>query len=130
MVSPITALGDGTQPLKWNKLPHLLMTAGEKETPTSRFRRPSRLVELALKLTLTRGRVVAGVLGSANQINREADRIAWIREQWHTSTEDADSAYVAGCAALFAIPVVGLRIVDGSGQEAAPVVQKLVEALP
>src|SRR5882724_5232300 len=28
MVSPITALGDGTQPLKWNKLPHLLMTAG------------------------------------------------------------------------------------------------------
>jgi adenosylhomocysteine nucleosidase len=69
-----------------------------------------------------------GVLGSANQVNREADRINLIRAQWNTSTEDGESAHIAGCALLFGVPVVGLRVVDGTQAEVAALVAHFLEA--
>lgn len=37
MVSPVVAQAGGSNPLTWHKLPHLLATPGEKETPTFFF---------------------------------------------------------------------------------------------
>ena len=84
--------------------------------------------DLALAVPAPHGRVLRGILGSANQINREPDRIAFLREQWHTSTEDGESAHVAGCAALLAVPIVGARVVDGTPAEAADFATRFIAA--
>jgi len=119
MVSPVTALDGGSDALRWHKLPHLAMTAGEKETPMELFPADAAAEALALTLPVAGGRAMAGILGSGNQVNREADRIAWLREQWHTTTEDGESGHVAGCAYLLGVPCIGFRSVDGTADVAA-----------
>jgi adenosylhomocysteine nucleosidase len=105
------------------------MTPGEKEHYQTDFPADAASLALALKLTPARGRIIAGALGSAPQINREADRIAWIHKTWKTSCEDTESAHVAGCALLMRTPVIGLRIIDGSPAETAPLALQFLEAL-
>jgi adenosylhomocysteine nucleosidase len=119
MISPPTKLGEGSHALRWEKLPHELMRVGEIETPTEAFAADPHARSLALTLNSAKQHVIAGVLGSASQINREADRIAYLRSQWHTSTEDGDSAHVAGCATLFSTPVIGACVVNGTAEAAA-----------
>src|SRR4051812_11968471 len=128
MISPSRPLEGGSNSLEWNKLPHLLLTAGEKKTATLSFAADLNALKLAQTLKPARGRIVTGVLGSAHQINREADRIAWLRKLWGTSTEDGESAHVAGCAALFGVPVFGFRIIDGTPEDAAEFALQFVKA--
>ena len=117
MVSPQKPLGAGSDPLTWQKLPHLLMTEGENEVPAESFPADKGALALAQRLAQGKRPFRTGVLGSAPQINREADRIAWVHDQWKTSTEDGESADIAGCAALFHVPVFGARIVGDSPKE-------------
>lgn len=128
IISPITALGAGSDALRWMKRPHPMMTAGERETPTEFFPADAAAVAIARTLQPARGRLVVGVLGSAHQINREADRVAWLREQWRTSTEDGESAHVAGVGVLLGVPVFGVRVIDHAGTEAAEWVLRFLEA--
>jgi adenosylhomocysteine nucleosidase len=128
MYSSVTPLGDGSHSLTWKPLPHLLATTGEKETPAYFFPADERALELAKKLTPTRGKLIVGVLGSAAQTNREADRMAWIRSTWNTSCEDGESAHIAGCAELLGVPVIGWRVIDGKEGEAATMVLEFMEA--
>jgi len=127
LVSEVASLGGGCAPLTWNKLPHLLASPGEKETPVYFFAADPRALAAAKSLVPARGRVFVGVPGSAEQVNREADRIAWIRAQWGTSSEDGESAHIAGCAQLLGVPVIALRVIDGNEGEAAADALKLVE---
>lgn len=129
MISPQAALGAGSNALLWNRRPHPLMTAGERETPTPFFAADPETLAIAKNLLIPTGRTVTGALGSANQINREADRIAWLRAQWQTTTEDRESAHVAGVATLLGVPVIGIRIVEGEPGQAAEFVLRLMEAL-
>ena len=128
MVSPPTELGAGSDSLKWRKLPHPVMTAGEKETRLEVFPADERAAALATSLPATQGRVISGILGSAPQINREADRIAYLRSLWSTSTEDGESAHVAATAFLFSVPVVGLRVIEGEPAEVAQFALQFLEA--
>ncbi|MEO6246721.1 MAG: 5'-methylthioadenosine/S-adenosylhomocysteine nucleosidase [Opitutaceae bacterium] len=128
IVSPAAGIGDGSDALKWKKLPHPLMTHGERETPTSSFPASATALAVAKSLSPAPGRIVVGTLGSANQINREADRIAWLRAQWGTTCEDGESAHVAGVGQLLGTPVIGFRVIDGSPIEAAAFTLKFVEA--
>lgn len=128
MISRVAALEEGSDALQWRKRPHPLVTSGERETPTEFFPAEAAAAALARGLKAPRGRVVGGVLGSAHQVNREADRIAWLRQTWQTSTEDGESAHVAGVAALLQVPVIGLRVVDGTAGDATALVLQFVEA--
>lgn len=130
MISPHTELGTGSAPLTWSKLPHAILAVGEKENYLEKFPADAATLAAARKLTGARGRLVAGVLGSAHQVNREADRVAWLRAQWGTASEDLESAHVAGCALLFDKPVFGLRVIDGQPGEAATLVLTLLKTLP
>lgn len=82
---------------------------------------------MAKTLTAPRGKLTVGVLGSSAQVNREVDRVAWIRTQWGTSSEDGESAHIAGCAQLLGVPVIGLRVIDGADGEAARVTLNFLE---
>ena len=128
LVSPVVPLDGGSDSLSWQRLPHLLATSGEKETPAYFFPADEQAVAVAKTLSVSRGKPILGVLGSSAQTNREVDRIAWIRTKWNTSSEDGESAHIAGCAALLAVPVIGLRVIDGTDGEAAEAVLKFLEA--
>jgi adenosylhomocysteine nucleosidase len=128
LVSLPRAPGAGSTPLAWQKLPHAVMTPGEQEKYLPVFPADATALAAAQKLTVTRGRLVTGVLGSAHQVNREADRIAYLRAQWGTSCEDGESAHIAGCALLLGVPVIGLRVIDGTDGEAAALVLRFLEA--
>jgi len=122
IVSRVTPLDGGVASATWYRLPHLLATAGEKETPAYSFPADSAALAAAKSLQSAHGKVIPGVLGSANQVNLEADRIAWLHQTWGTSCEDGESAHVAGCAQLLGVPVVGLRVIqsaDGKPDAAA-----------
>ena len=129
VISDFAPLGGGSDSLKWSKLPHLLATTGEKETPAYFFPADATALALAKTLVAPRGKTVVGVLGSAAQVNREADRIARIRALWSSSSEDGESAHVAGCAQLLGVPVVGLRVIDGAEGEAGAIAAKFMEGL-
>ena len=127
LVSEPTVLHGGIAPLTWHLLPHAMMTPGEKENYQVLFPADSTALARAEKLKPARGKVVTGVLGSANQVNRETDRIAWIRKTWQTSSEDGESAHIAGCALLLGVPVVGLRVIDGTPDECAALAAQFLE---
>lgn len=128
MIAPPKELGAGSDALLWRPRPYPLMTAGEAETPTVHFPADPAALALARTLAPTRGRNIVGVLGSSPQVNREADRIAWLRREWKTSTEDSESAHVAGVALLLGVPVIGLRVVDGTADEASALALKFIES--
>jgi adenosylhomocysteine nucleosidase len=128
MVSPVAPPGGGSDALKWQPLPHLLMAPGEKEVPEMTFPADAAAAALVRSLRPAHGRMVPGVLGSANQVNREADRIAWLHTTWGTSCEDGESAHIAGCAQLLGVPVVGWRVIDGAEGDAAALVVPFLEA--
>ncbi len=129
LVSQPHGLGGGVHPLTWEKLPHAPMTPGEKEHYQEEFPADAAALAVAQKLTPARGRVIAGALGSAPQVNREADRIAWIHETWKTDCEDTESAHIAGCALLLNTPVIGLRIIDGTPAETPALATQFLEAM-
>jgi adenosylhomocysteine nucleosidase len=108
----------------------LLLAHGEREVPTEFFPADAAALQVALSLTVTPVRWRAGVLGSAHQINQEADRVAWLRAQWQTTTEDGESAHIAGAAALLGVPAIGVRVVSGTGAQAAAAGLALLEVLP
>jgi adenosylhomocysteine nucleosidase len=72
-------LGAGAAMTEWRKLSHAPI-AGEVETYTETFPANDAAKAAALSLTNPGGRVLSGVLGSAHQINRAADRMAWLRQ--------------------------------------------------
>ena len=124
--SPSVPLGGGSDALQWTPLPHALMAANEVERYTVFFEADQTATAFAATLKSARGRVMLGVLGSANQENHEADRIALLHAQWSTSTEDTESAHIAGCAQLFHIPVIGIRVVDASPEESAEIASRFI----
>ena len=124
--TPTDTVGGGIHPLKWYKLRHPLMTPGENEKPMEFFPADPDAVA-RLKSLGDKVHVIEATIGSANQVNREADRIAWVRREWGAATEDAESAHIAGCATLLNTPVAGLRVVDGKPGDAAQLVLKFLE---
>ena len=127
VISDPLPLGGGIAPQAWQQLPHAPMTPGEKEKYQVDFPADATALARAEKLKPARGKLVAGVLGSANQVNREADRIAYLHKLWHTSSEDFESAHIAGCALLLNTPVIGLRVIDGTPEESAALAAQFLE---
>jgi adenosylhomocysteine nucleosidase len=127
IISDPLPLGGSVKPLAWKRLPHAVMTPGEKENYQVEFPADPGALATATKLKPARGKLVTGVLGSAHQVNREADRLAYLHQQWGTSTEDFESAHVAGCALLLGVPVIGLRVVDGTPAESAALALQFLE---
>ena len=61
-----------------------------------------------------KGRVVDGVIGSADVWNSELDRIERFREQFGTTVEEMETASAAQIAGLFGIPFLGIRVLSNN----------------
>lgn len=116
MISPPLGLEGGSDALKWNKRAIPFPKTDDSEGPIESFAADASASGVALKLSAgsQASRVLGGTLGSTPQVNREADRIAYLRQTWGTSTEDNESGHVAGCAMMFGVPVVGFRVIEGA----------------
>lgn len=55
-----------------------------------------------------------GVLGSADEWNNQIDRIALLKERYHTAEEDMESAAPAQLCLSYGIPFIGIRILSNS----------------
>jgi len=121
-------IGEGIHPLDWEPDPTLLMHPGEHELSTRAFAADAKARKLMLALPLPSGHVGSGVLGSSPEINREADRISWLRKNWGTDCEDRESAYIAGCASLLNVPVAGFRIIGNDESAASDLAWRFLEA--
>lgn len=111
-VSKRRELGEGSDPAQWRKLPHPMMTPGEKEAYTESFAADSDALAIFTRVPNPKGRTTAGVVGSAHQINQEADRRVELHAAWKTDCEDFISAHVAACASLFQVPAIALRVIE------------------
>ena len=118
--TPFRARGAGTNAAEWSPM-DLLMTEGSagldpRALTMRRLRGDADLLTVArsVRATYTKGRVVDGVIGSADVWNSELDRIAGFHEQFGTSVEEMETASAAQIAASFQIPFVGIRVVSNN----------------
>ncbi|TCL76304.1 adenosylhomocysteine nucleosidase [Hydrogenispora ethanolica] len=86
----------------------------EKEYPG--FAGDPELLKIAQGVagTYTHGKIVSGVIGSADEWNRELDRIQWVHQKFQTSVEEMETASAAQVAAAYGVPFLGIRILSNS----------------
>jgi adenosylhomocysteine nucleosidase len=68
----------------------------------------------SLRASYTKGRVVDGVIGSADVWNSELDRIAQFHDRFGTSVEEMETASAAQIAASFHVPFLGIRALSNN----------------
>ena len=68
----------------------------------------------SVKDRYTRGRVVEGVIGSANVWNNELDRIAWFHRHYGTSVEEMEGAAAAQICAAYGVPFLCVRVLSNN----------------
>jgi adenosylhomocysteine nucleosidase len=114
--TPYRAAGSGSSTLDWT--PINLMFEGSDANDTARtvvrFTGDSLLTAAAGSASgsYTRGRVVNGVIGSADMWNDEIDRINLFFSKYGAQVEDMETASSAQVAAIFQVPFLGIRIVS------------------
>jgi adenosylhomocysteine nucleosidase len=112
--------GKGSNSLEWKPL-DLMVTEGSagedpNEHKVARFQADRHLLAAAqsVKHLYRRGRVVEGVIGSADIWNSELDRILRFRTQFGTLAEEMETASAAQIAGLYRIPFLGIRVLSNN----------------
>jgi len=112
--------GTGVRTEDWKPLDLLRSEGSAGMDPLAltmrRFRADERLVDVARRVgsSYTMGRVVDGVIGSADVWNSELDRIARFHREFGTSVEEMETASAAQVAASFRIPFLGIRVLSNN----------------
>jgi adenosylhomocysteine nucleosidase len=110
--------GGGSNPLDWVPLDLTASEGSAGNDPDAR--RPARfqadgpLLAAArhARTDYTKGRIVEGVIGSADMWNDEIDRIAWFHTRFGTTVEEMETASAAQIASVFNVPFLGIRVVS------------------
>ncbi|MEV3813786.1 5'-methylthioadenosine/S-adenosylhomocysteine nucleosidase [Aeromonas allosaccharophila] len=69
------------------------------------------------------GRVVAGIIGTADEWNRQVARINWLHQTYNTAAEEMETASAALVAEAYKVPFVGIRVLSNTdlhGEEFDP----------
>lgn len=105
--------GDGVDIDSWEQLSVLLREDGERVRYQS-FTADAELLRTALAVPYAGGKLVQGVVGSADQWNREVDKLLWAHEVYGIDSEDMESAAVHQVAHIYDIPFLAIRIISNS----------------
>lgn len=114
------AEGEGCRPDAWKPMDVMASegSAGEdKNAEKIRYYEadPALLaVACRMKDTYRYGKVVEGIIGSANLWNNEVDRIRWYHERYGTSAEEMEAAAVAQMCAAYGVPYVSIRVLSNN----------------
>lgn len=79
-----------------------------------KFYSDDSLLKKAGKIKYSNGKVVLGVIGTADQWNRELERIKYIHETFNTSAEEMETSAVAQISKAYGIPFIGIRILSNT----------------
>lgn len=118
--TPFRDRNAGTRAEDWSPLDLLRSEGSAGMDPQAltmrRFRADESLLEIArqMRAGYKPGRVVDGVIGSADVWNSELDRIAEFHDRFGTSVEEMETAAAAQVAAAFHIPFLGIRVVSNN----------------
>ena len=124
--SDFTPADQGIDPRKWHNF-----------EVTMRLRDNGRLVEhtsfagdpelvgrtLGMADRYQHGRVVAGIIGTADEWNRQVARINWLHQTYNTAAEEMETASAALVAEAYKVPFVGVRVLSNTdihGEEFDP----------
>lgn len=117
-ITPTKAKGEGSNTLTWQKSFNVLPqnNSPEEESRHVRFKADPKLLHVAnqIKTTYTQGRVVEGVIGSADVWNNEIDRINYFHQNYKTSVEEMETASAAQVAMLYQVPFIGIRVLSNN----------------
>lgn len=107
--------GEGINAEEWKQREMTLRLDGE-EIGFQWFESDPQLVDIAQRVNkkYTHGKIVEGTVGTADEWNRELDRIKWIHENYGTSVEEMETASVAQVARAYNIPFLSIRILSNS----------------
>ncbi len=111
--------GKGIDPAKWEHFSVTMHLREEgQQVEHSQFKGHTPLIDLAIKQTETykKGKVVKGRIGTADQWNREVDRIDWFHETLGTSIEEMETSAAALVAEAYKVPFIGIRILSNTDQ--------------
>lgn len=78
------------------------------------FSSEKKIIDIAKKIDYKNGKIVVGTIGTADQWNRELERIKFIHERYNTSAEEMETVAAAQVAKAFNIPFMGIRILSNT----------------
>ncbi|MFI5336002.1 MAG: hypothetical protein ACHQ5A_04415 [Opitutales bacterium] len=113
-VTGTRAAGEGSAPLTWQPVPQCLRdpATGQLVPYPEGFAGDPDLLARALRTTNPLGRVLAGVIGSAHEVNRELDRVRWSHETYGMDVEEMESGHVAALARAYGVRYIAFRVVS------------------
>ncbi len=109
--------GEGVDLAGWEILPRLLRV-GEERVRFTRFEADATLLAAALETPYEGGRLIEGIVGSADEWNREIDKLLWAQKTYGIAAEDMESAAVHQVAQIYKIPFLAVRIISNSEHHA------------
>ncbi len=121
--TPFREKGEGSAPLSWKPMDLLASSGsageGESAKKSERIRYyvgDSKLLASAHAVSgqYKRGKVTEGTIASANFWNNELDRIAWLHENFGTSTEEMETVAAAQIAHAYDVPFLGVRVLSNN----------------
>ena len=115
--TPPRKLGEGVDLASWEVLPRLLRV-GEERVRFTRFEADPDLLEAARGTPYEGGRLVEGIVGSADEWNREVDKLLWAQKTFGIASEDMESASAHQVAQIYGTPFLAIRIVSNSEHHA------------
>jgi len=114
--------GAGSTPLAWTPVSQKLRdpkTGVLVEFPLGFAGDPAALA-VALRTRNSMGRVFAGVIGSAHEVNLELDRVQWSARTFGMDVEEMESGHIAAIAHAYGIRYIAFRVVSDAPYEGVP----------
>jgi adenosylhomocysteine nucleosidase len=115
--TPPRKLGEGVALASWEVLPRLLRV-GEERVRFTHFDADPGLLAAALGTPYEGGRLIEGVVGSADEWNREVDKLLWAQKTYGIACEDMESASAHQVAQIYRTPFLAVRIISNSEHHA------------
>ncbi len=118
-IAPSRAAGGGSNPLEWTPVPQSLRDAvsGALVPWPQGFEGDAAAIEIALRTRNPAGRVFAGTIGSAHEVNLELDRVRWSSRTFGMDVEEMESGHVAAIAHAYGVRYVAFRVVSDAPYE-------------
>ncbi|KXF83449.1 5'-methylthioadenosine nucleosidase [Enterovibrio coralii] len=114
-----TEKGQGIHPEKWQNFDVVMRLRKNGElVEHSHFDADDALLAHTLSYSnaYKHGKVVSGVIGTADEWNREVDRINWFHETLGTSVEEMETSAAALVAEAYDVPFVSIRVLSNTDQ--------------
>ncbi|HWA10863.1 MAG TPA: 5'-methylthioadenosine/S-adenosylhomocysteine nucleosidase [Opitutaceae bacterium] len=121
-ITPVAGPGQGSSPTAWTPVPQRLRdpATGRLAAFPEGFSGDAAAVAVALRTRNPMGRVFAGTIGSAHEVNLELDRVRWSQRTFGMDVEEMESGHVAAVAHAYGIRYVAFRVVSDAPYEGVP----------